>query len=64
MNNELKHLDISFNRFNFEEITIIAEKLKANHSILGIHVQGNQAKYDHKGYLHPKKKKLRKECIL
>lgn len=38
INDELKHLDISFNRFNYDEITMIGEKLKANHTIMGIHL--------------------------
>ena len=37
-----------------EEIELIGEGLKANHTILGIHVEGNQGYYDHKGYLIPK----------
>jgi len=54
MNKKLRHLDISYNKFTMEEIELIGEGLKANHTILGIHVEGNQGYYDHKGYLIPK----------
>ena len=52
-NDTIKHLDISYNRYNKAEIEQISEALKANHTILGIHVEGNAAIYDPKGYLIP-----------
>ena len=50
-NDTLKHIDISYNRYNKAEVEIIAEALKANHTVLGMHVEGNAASYDPKGYL-------------
>ena len=37
----LVHLDISHNNINYEDSKLIAEKSKANHAILGMHVDGN-----------------------
>ena len=64
LNETLRHLDISYNKLNIEEITTIGEKLKSNHTILGMHVEGNQAYYDQKGYLIPKEQNLRPETVL
>lgn len=40
-NENLKHLDISYNRYTYEEIAEVAEGLNYNRTILGIHVEGN-----------------------
>lgn len=63
-NESLKHLDISFNKFNTKEIGWLGRRLKANKTILGIHVEGNQAYYDGKGNLIPKETRMRPETVL
>jgi Ran GTPase-activating protein (RanGAP) involved in mRNA processing and transport len=40
-NTTLKHLDISYNKYSFAEMTRAAQALKVNHVLLGVHVEGN-----------------------
>ena len=40
------HVDFSNNGFSATEIEVIAEGLKDNHTILGIHMIGNEATTD------------------
>ena len=49
----LVHLDISHNNLNFEDCKLISEKSKANHSILGIHVDGNCMEINCLGFITP-----------
>ena len=49
----LVHLDISHNNINYEDSKLIAEKSKANHAILGIHVDGNAMEIDCLGFITP-----------
>ncbi len=42
----LIHVDFSNNDFSAAEIEVIAEGLKENHTILGIHMLGNEAMTD------------------
>ena len=43
VNKTLIHVDISHSNLNWTQMEIIGEGLKKNHTILGIHVKGNQA---------------------
>lgn len=45
-NQTLLHVDISHNGFTNNEIDIMADGLKSNHTILGIHMGGNDAEVD------------------
>ena len=55
-NTVLAHLDISYNSISEEDAVIIAEGLKSNHTILGLHVLGNACEVDPRGFLHVNKK--------
>lgn len=50
-NKTLVHLDLCSNKFRFEECQDIAEGLKSNLSIYGIHFEGNFGYIDSEGYL-------------
>ena len=52
----LIHLDISHNNLNFSDCKLIAEKSKNNHTILGIHVDGNAMEINCLGFINPKEK--------
>ena len=52
-NDTLKHLDLSYNYFTFPECEKVAEGIKANHTILGIHMVGNNCDVDSQGFLLP-----------
>lgn len=54
-NKTLVHIDLSHNGFKLQDCTIIAEGLKQNHTILGIHMAGNAGSIDVLGYLNPEK---------
>lgn len=56
-NTTLMHLDLSYNYLNENDCRIIGEFLKSNHTLLGIHVQGNECSIDPKGFLLVNKKK-------
>ncbi len=47
----LMHLDISFNKLQLPECQTIAAALTNNHSLWGLHVQGNAAHLDAKGFM-------------
>ena len=47
----LIHLDMSHCGFTKEDTLILNKGLKFNHSLLGIHMTGNDAGIDHQGYL-------------
>ena len=55
-NTVLAHLDISYNSITEEDAAIIAEGLKSNHTILGLHVLGNACEVDPRGFLKVNKK--------
>jgi hypothetical protein len=44
---------MSHNNIESDDVEIIAEGLKSNHSILGIHFTGNKGFVDMKGFLLP-----------
>ena len=52
-NTSLKHFDLSNNYFNVEECEQLATSICANHTILGIHMEGNDCRVDAQGFLHP-----------
>ena len=52
-NTELLHLDISYNNINVLDATAISENIKDNHTILGIHVDGNDMWVDELGFVFP-----------
>lgn len=52
-NTTLMHVDISHNDMQWPEMEVIGEGLKSNHTILGIHVKGNQAQVDSWGFIEP-----------
>lgn len=56
----LIHLDISHNNLPTNDAKFIAEEIKDNHTILGVHVDGNEMEIDSLGFisaLEPNKKK-------
>ena len=55
----LIHLDISHNNIPYEDCKLIAEKSKANHAILGIHVDGNAMEINCLGFISPIEKELK-----
>ena len=50
-NKTLIHVDLSHNGLMDQEIDIISEGLKENHTILGLHMIGNQKSTDAMGYI-------------
>ena len=52
----LIHLDISYNNLNFFDCKLISEKIKLNHTILGLHVEGNLMDINCLGFITPKDK--------
>jgi Ran GTPase-activating protein (RanGAP) involved in mRNA processing and transport len=52
-NTKLVHLDISYNNFTLEECKIIGEGLMNNHTLLGLHVDGNSCVVDSRGFIKP-----------
>jgi len=51
-NKTLLHLDISYCGFTREDLNIMNTGLKYNHSLLGIHMVGNQGGVDSLGFLN------------
>jgi len=54
-NKTIIHVDFSFNNFKTADIQVIGEGLKSNHTLLGIHLMGNEAKVDELGFVMPEK---------
>ncbi|OQR99914.1 hypothetical protein ACHHYP_03940 [Achlya hypogyna] len=52
-NKVLMHLDLSNNGLDLEDCTILANALVTNHTVLGLHMVGNQAYVDAKGFVIP-----------
>lgn len=50
-NIELVHLDISHNNITYEDSVLISHEVKKNHSILGIHLDGNEMVVDELGFI-------------
>ena len=55
----LIHLDISYNHLNSVDCKLISEKIKNNHEILGIHVEGNEMEIDNLGFITPLEKNIK-----
>ena len=53
----LVHLDISHNSINSVDCKYLSEKVKNNHDILGMHVDGNEMEINELGFLIPLEKK-------
>ena len=47
----LIHLDISHNGLNKEQCSVISQALLNNHSLIGIHVEGNNCSIDPRGFM-------------
>lgn len=52
-NKTLFHLDLSYNNFSADDCRIMGEALRANHTLFGIHLIGNQAAVDSMGFIVP-----------
>lgn len=52
-NSTLQHLDLSNNYLTSSDIDLVAEGLRSNHTILGVHVEGNEGVQDAMGFLQP-----------
>ena len=57
----LLHLDISYNNINTVDSKAISEHIKDNHTILGIHVDGNDMWVDELGFVYPIEKSKYKQ---
>ena len=55
----LIHLDISYNNLNSVDCKLLSEKVKTNHEILGIHVEGNEMEIDALGFITPLEKNIK-----
>ena len=58
---ELLHLDLSYNNLNYHDCKAISEHIKYNHTILGIHVDGNDMWVDELGFVYPIEKSKYKQ---
>ncbi|CDW85738.1 UNKNOWN [Stylonychia lemnae] len=50
-NKSLVHLDLSFNGLNEDDCLQLGEYLKENHTLLGLHMRGNQGMIDSLGFI-------------
>ena len=50
-NPEMRHFDISYNSLCTADCLAFGEMLKENHSLYGLHVQGNECYLDAKGFV-------------
>jgi hypothetical protein len=55
VNKTLIHVDLSFNNLKSPDVQMMGEGLKVNHTILGIHLMGNEARVDELGFVTPEK---------
>lgn len=53
LDSQLRHLDLSNNRISFASSQSMSLSIKSNHNLLGIHLEGNNCKLDHLGFIHP-----------
>ncbi|KAG3049882.1 hypothetical protein PI125_g26518 [Phytophthora idaei] len=53
-NKVLAHLDLSSNRLDLEDCTLLAKQLENNQTLIGLHMSGNCAVMDSRGFLVPK----------
>ena len=52
----VKHLDISFNRFPQSIMMTFGDVISENHTLWGLHIQGNEAFVDTLGFVHAESK--------
>ena len=52
-NESLIHVDMSHNNIRLDDVEIMADGLKQNHTIMGLHFIGNDGDIDVKGFLSP-----------
>lgn len=52
-NSTLRHLDISYNSLKLPDCKLLAASSLENHSILGVHLAGNECSVDSRGFLRP-----------
>jgi hypothetical protein len=52
LNSRLIHLDMSFNRINYEDTEEMSIGLKENQTLYGIHYAGNMGRIDSLGFMH------------
>ena len=52
-NIDLIHLDISHNNINYVDCKLLSEKVKFNHTLLGIHLDGNEMEINALGFIIP-----------
>jgi len=57
-NSTLIHLDLSHNNNSSKELTELSNNIKDNHTLLGLHLTGNEAKVDGAGYINTFKSPL------
>lgn len=50
-NKSLVHIDLSHNNFKKADCRSISEGLKENHTILGLHLMGNEVDTDSRGFM-------------
>lgn len=48
-NSTLIHLDLSHNNISSKELTELSNNIKDNHTLVGLHLTGNEAKVDGAG---------------
>ena len=53
-NKTLLHLDLSFNKIKYADTQVLADKIKKNHTIYGLHYQGNEGRVDSLGFIRPR----------
>ena len=53
-NHTLTHLDLSHNHFGQRECRLLGQALNDNHSLMGLHLEGNAAYADSRGFLRPR----------
>jgi len=51
-NTTLHHLDISHNSIGLDELQVLGEGLRQNHTLMGLHIVGNEGVLDADGHLH------------
>ena len=49
----LTHLNLSHNQLGLEDCEILSKALQSNHTLMGVHVEGNQGFIDSRGFLIP-----------
>lgn len=57
----LIHLDISHNNIPYQDCEFLANTVKDNHTILGVHLDGNEMRINSLGFIYPMKEELKEE---